>query len=134
MVMDRKHRWVVRGLAGGLFVFSGVAFFGSLLLWGEGFLLDPPADLDLAFPVADILVNAPASFVAAMGLWRERFYGYTAAQFTAGLYTYASVEIFVDVLQGGLPASAEILAPQLLAVLIAAALVLYLGGLREAFR
>lgn len=134
MVMDGKHRWVVRGLAVWLFAFSGVAFFGSLFLWGEGFLLNPPSGLDLAFPVADILINAPASLLAAIGLWKGRHYGFTAAQFTAGFYTYASVEIFVDVLQGRLPASAEILAPQVLAVLIAAALVFYLGQVREAFR
>ncbi len=116
-----------------LFLFGLTAFFGSLFLWGEGFLLQFPAGVDYRFPVTDILVNAPASMTAAIGLWRMKSYGYVAAQFTAGFYIYGSVEIFVGVVQGGLPASVEIIAPQVMAVLLAVFLVAYLWQIQEKF-
>ena len=125
---------LIRPLAALLFLFSLFAFFGSLFLWGEGFLLAFPPGVDYRFPVADVLVNAPASLIAAIGLWRMKRYGYVAAQFVAGFYVYASVEIFVEVAQGGPPYPVEIVGPQILAVLVALALVLYLWRVQDSFR
>jgi hypothetical protein len=124
----------VKLLAGALFLFGLLACFGSLFLWGAGFLFRFPSGVDYTFPVADLLVNAPASWIAAFGLWQGRRYGYVAAQFVAGFYLYASVEIFVDVAQGGLPFAPAILAPQLLALFVAAALVFYLWPIQHLFR
>jgi uncharacterized membrane protein YccC len=104
-----------------------------LFLWGEGFIFTPPPGVDLGFPVPDILVNAPASIIAAIGLWRMKNWGYVASQFVAGFYIYASVEIFVHVAQEGPPYAPEIVAPQVLAVLVAIALVVYLWPIRERF-
>jgi hypothetical protein len=123
----------VKIIATFLFLFGLFAFFGSLFLWGEGFLLQFPAGVDYRFPVTDILVNAPAAMTAAIGLWRMKRYGYVAAQFVAGFYIYGSVEIFVDVVQGGLPTSIEIVAPQVMAVILAVVLVLYLWQIQERF-
>lgn len=116
-----------------LFLFGVFAFIGSLFMWGEGFLLRFPAGADYAFPVTDILVNAPASIIAAVGLWRLRRWGYVAAQFVAGFYTYASVEIFVMAAQDGPPYPIEIIVPQLMALAVAAALVFYLWRVRTVF-
>jgi hypothetical protein len=116
-----------------LFLFGLFAFFGSLLMWGEGFLLSFPEGVDYAFPITDILVNAPASILAAIGLWRLKRYGFVAAHFVAGFYVYASVEIFVRVFQSGPPFAVEILVPQILAVIIATALVIYLWKNQELF-
>jgi hypothetical protein len=123
----------VRILAVVLFLFGLLAFFGSLFLWGQGFLFAFPEGVDYAFPVTDILVNAPASIIAAIGLWQLRRYGYIASQFVAGFYIYASVEIFVHVIQEGPPYPPEIVAPQVLAVAVAAVLVLYLWRIRNRF-
>jgi hypothetical protein len=123
----------VKALAVLLFMFGLFAFFGSVFLWGEGFILTPPPGIDLGFPVTDILVNAPASIIAAIGLWRMRDWGYVASQFVAGFYIYASVEIFVHVAQEGPPYAPEIVAPQVLAVLVAIALVVYLWRIRGRF-
>jgi len=116
-----------------LFLFSILAFFGSLFMWGEGFLLEFPKGVDYRFPITDILVNAPASMVAAIGLWGMRRYGYMASQFVAGFYIYASVEIFVEVVQAGPPFSIEIVMPQILAVTTAIVLVFYLWRIRKMF-
>lgn len=123
----------VKVLAILLFVFGVFAFLGSTFLWGEGFILSFPDGADYAFPVADILVNAPASIIASIGLWKIKRYGYVAAQFVAGFYIYASVEILVHVAQGSLPFSLAILFPQILAVLVASALVFYLWRIQELF-
>ena len=117
-----------------LFLFGLLAFLGSLFLWGQGFILQFPKDVDYRFPVTDILVNAPASIVASIGLWKLKRYGYVASQFVAGLYIYASVEIFVNLAQSGPPYAVEILIPQIAAVLVAAALVIYLWRVQGLFK
>jgi len=117
-----------------LFLFGLLAFFGSVFLWGEGFIWQPPAETDLSFPISDILVNAPASILAAVGLWKLKRFGYVASQFVAGFYTYASVKIFVMAAQQGPPYPVEIVLPQVLAVILAAALVLYLWRIQELFQ
>jgi hypothetical protein len=71
--------------------------------------------------------------IAAIGLWRMRRYGYVASQFVAGFYIYASVEIFVEIIQAGPPYSIEIVVPQIMAVAVAAALVVYLWRIQEMF-
>ena len=123
----------VKVLAAFLFLISLFAFFGSLFMWGEGFLLQFPEGAEYRFPDPDILVNAPASMLAAIGLWGMKHYGYAASQFVAGFYIYASVEIFVEVIQGGPPYAVEILAPQVMAVIVAAALVMYLWRIQGMF-
>ena len=124
----------VRVLSVLLFLFGVFAFFGSLFMWGEGFLFSFPQGVDYAFPVTDILVNAPASIIAAVGLWQLRRYGYIASQFVAGFYIYASVEIFVQVIQQGPPYPVEIVVPQVVAVAVAVVLVLYLWRIQSRFR
>jgi hypothetical protein len=116
-----------------LFLFGVFAFFGSLFMWGEGFLLSFPAGVDYTFPITDILVNAPASIVAAFGLWKLKRYGFVAGYFVAGFYIYASVEIFVHVFQAGPPFAVEILVPQILAVIVAVALIVYLWRKQDYF-
>lgn len=116
-----------------LFLFGLFAFFGSLFMWGEGFLLRFPEGVDYTFPITDILVNAPASMLAAVGLWKLKRYGFVAAYFVAGFYIYASVEIFVRVFQGGPPYALEILLPQILAVIVAVALIIYLWKNQDRF-
>ena len=116
-----------------LFLFSLFAFFGSLFMWGEGFLLLFPEEADYRFPITDILVNAPASMIAALGLWRMRRYGYIVSQFVAGFYIYASVEIFVEVVQTGPPYAIEIIMPQAVAVGLAVVLIVYLWRIQDSF-
>lgn len=124
---------LVRILALLLFVFGVFAFTGSLFLWGEGFILSFPEGVDYSFPVADILINTPASLIAAIGLWKLKRYGYVASQFVAGFYVYASVEIFVQVAQAGPPYPMEIILPQVLAVIVAIFLIFYLWRSRDLF-
>ncbi len=116
-----------------LCLFGLLAFFGSLFLWGQGFLFVFPEGVDLAYPVTDLLVNAPATFIAAIGLWQMKRFGYVAAQFVAGFYIYASVEIFVQMFQEGPPYPPEIFGPQILAVLVAIGLLVYPNRYRRLF-
>ena len=123
----------VKILAGILFLFGAFAFIGSLFMWGEGFLFSFPPGADYRFPVTDILVNAPASIIAAIGLWQGRKFGYITAQFVAGFYVYGSVEIFVMVFQAPPPYQMEILIPQVAAMIVAAFLIFYLWRLQKSF-
>ena len=123
----------VRVVAGCIFFFGLIAFFGSLFLWGDGFLLRFAKGVDYRIPLTDFLVNAPASFIAAVGLWRIKRYGYIASQFIAGFYTYAAVEILVEIFQDKRPYSVPIIVVQILALSVATILVLYLWRFRELF-
>ena len=125
---------LVKVLAIALFLFSMLAFWGSLFLWGEGFLLQFPEDVSWTFPLTDVLINAPASMIAAIGLWQMKRYGYAASQFVAGFYLYASVYIFVEVIQAGPPYPVEIVVPQVLAVLVAIGLIFYLWRIQDRFK
>ena len=117
-----------------LLLFGIFAFVGSLFVWGEGLFFAVPPWIDLAFPITDLLVNAPASIIAATGLWTMRRYGYLASYFVAGFYIYASVHIFVGVFQAGSPYALEILVPQVLAVIVAVALLVFPNRYRDQFR
>ena len=117
-----------------LFLFGVFAFVGSMFLWGEGFILSFPEGVDYSFPIADILINAPASIIAAIGLWKLKRYGYAVSQFVVGFYIYASVEIFVDVAQAGPPYAMEIIFPQILAVIVAIFLIFYLWRVKDLFQ
>ena len=131
-----KHRVLpagVRVLSAILFLFGVFAFFGSLFLWGEGFLFSFPPGVDYRFPITDIIINTPACIISAVGLWGGRRYGYIASQFTAGFFVYASVEIFVMVFQEPPPYPMEILLPQILAVIVAFFLVAYLWRFYDLF-
>ncbi|MFQ5868251.1 MAG: hypothetical protein ACE5IT_09730, partial [bacterium] len=79
-------------------------------------------------------INAPASIIAAIGLWKLKRYGYVVSQFVAGFYIYASVEIFVQVAQGGAPYPMEIISPQILAVIVAIFLIFYLWRVKDLFQ
>jgi hypothetical protein len=124
---------LMKVLAALLGLVSLFAFFGSLFMWGEGFLFSSPEGADYRYPIVDILINAPASMIAAIGLWRLKRYGFVAAQFVAGFYIYASVEIFIEVIQAGAPYPIEIIAPQVVAVALAVALLTYLWRVRDLF-
>jgi len=117
-----------------LFLFGVFAFVGSMFLWGEGFILSFPEGVDYSFPIADILINAPTSIIAAIGLWKLKRYGFVVSQFVAGFYIYASVEIFVKIFQGALPNLPEIIFPQILAVIVAFFLVFYLWRVKDLFQ
>ncbi len=124
----------IKALSAVLFLFGLFAFFGSLFLWGEGFLFQFPEGVDLGFPITDILVNAPASILASTGLWQLKRWGYVASQFVAGFYVYASVEIFVMLIQQGPPYAPAIVVPQVLAILVALGLIFYLWRVQDIFR
>jgi hypothetical protein len=116
-----------------LVLFGLFAIAGSLVMWGEGFILAAPEGADIAFPVTDLLVNGPAALITAAGLWKLRRTGYLGAYFVAGFYIYASVYIFVEVIQGGPPYPIEIVAPQALAVLVAIGLMVCPNRFRDLF-
>lgn len=128
-----KSPLMVKVLAVILILFGLFAGAGSLMLWGQGFLFAFPKDVSLATPMADFFINFPVSVLAGVGLWHMRFYGYIAAQFAAGFYIYASVLIFIDMLQVKLPLSPEIWVPQTAAVIVGLLLVFFLWRVRDRF-
>jgi hypothetical protein len=116
-----------------LALFGVFAFVGSVFLWGQGSVFAAPEGTDIAFAVTDIVVNAPASWLTAIGLWQLRRFGYLGSYFVAGFYVYASVYILVEVFQGGAPYAIEIAGPQLFAILMAVALLIFPRRYKDRF-
>jgi len=119
--MHKQQPTSLTVLAVTFFLFGVLAFIGSFFLWGQGMILSFPEDIDLGLPAADILVNAPASILCAVGLWQRRRWGVYMLWFCAGFYLYASVEIFAHYAQLGELYKMEIVLPQTAAVLVGAA-------------
>lgn len=116
--------WPIWTLSVLLLFFGLFALVGSLFRWREGCLVSFPEGADYRHPVTDLLVNAPTSMLAGIGFWKRKWFGYIAAQFAAGFYPSASIEIPVDVLGKGRAIPIEIVLPQVLAVAAGLALVL----------
>jgi hypothetical protein len=110
------------------------ALIGSLFMWGEGFILPIRKGVDYRFPITDLLVNTPASIIAAIGLLKIKRYGYIASQCVAGFYLYASCEIFVQVIQAGPPYALEIVLPQVIATFLSFILVFYFWRVQSIFK
>lgn len=121
---SKKSPWILRFLAIVLVLFALGALWGGLTLYGTGSVLAAPEGVNIGLPVADILVNAPASLLTAVGLWGLFSWGVVMAWFTAGFYLYASVEIFAHYLVEGPPYDPAIFLPQALAILVAFALLI----------
>lgn len=130
---DPKRPPSITCLAVVLAFFGIFALLGSLFLWGSGFIFTAPPGVEIAFPVTDILINAPASMITAAGLWRLRKYGYLGSYFVSGFYIYASIYIFVEVIQAGSPYPFEIVLPQVLALATAVALLILPNLHRDRF-
>ena len=133
--MESKNRngILIKILSVVLFLFGTLAFFGSVFTWGQGFILLFPKNVDYSYPITDILINAPFSIIASIGIWRYKRYGFVLGYFVSGFYIYASVEIFVQVFQKGKPYAIEILIPQILAVIVAFILCIKLWKVKNAF-
>jgi len=130
---DAKRPGIITILAVLFILFGLAALFGSLFLWGEGFILNFPEGIDLGLPAADILINAPASILTAIGLWGMCRWGKYMAWFTAGFYLYASVEIFAHYAQLGELSKMEITLPQTVAVIMAILVMIISWKHRESF-
>ncbi len=128
-----KNTSSVFKVLGGIFILFGfLAIAGSVMLWGQGFYFNFPKNIDLAIPTADIFVNGPASILTGIGLWRVRKWGYSLAWFTAGVYLYASVEIFVWAFQEA-NLTPEIVVPQAMAVVVALVVLFVSWNKRDEF-
>ena len=92
-----------------LAVINGIAFAITLVFWGTVYLknLVPlPGSLTIiaeranaattyGFLVGDILWSAPLLFLAMIGLWRQKFWGWTAAQMANTLWVYSMTVIWM---------------------------------------
>jgi hypothetical protein len=84
-------------------IINGLGLLITILFWGMVYfkrLVQAPGDLtDVAeranaattygFMIGDIIWSAPLLLLAAIGLWRQRFWGWTAAQMVNILWVYS---------------------------------------------
>jgi hypothetical protein len=61
---------------------------GSLYTWGASSIFLAPPATDLSLFVADLVITAPFSFVAAYVFWNLRRWGLYLIWFVVGVYIY----------------------------------------------
>ncbi|MHA2298693.1 MAG: hypothetical protein ACXAEU_07405 [Candidatus Hodarchaeales archaeon] len=110
-------------LAVSLFTTGIFAAVGSLYTWGDGFLFTAPLGTDLSIFIADLVIAAPASLLAAAGYWRLRRWGVLAGLFVTGTYIYGSISVYVMVLQAGPPYDLTLVIPPVFGIGLSLALI-----------
>jgi hypothetical protein len=89
-------------------IINGIGLVVTILFWGMVYfkkLVPTPGDLtDTAermnaattygFMIGDIIWSVPLLLLAAVGLWRQRFWGWTAAQMVNILWVYSMTLIW----------------------------------------
>jgi len=92
-----------------LAVINALGCLITLLFWLSvlfGKLVPSPADLPVfaerlnsattyGFLIADLLYSVPLLFLAALGLWRMRHWGWTAAQMVNALWLFSMTVIWI---------------------------------------
>jgi hypothetical protein len=92
-----------------LAIVNAVGFFLTLVFWLLVFvkkLVPPPNELAIlservnaattyGFGIGDLVWSLPLLFLAWIGLWRLRFWGWTAAQMTNALWIYSMTVILI---------------------------------------
>jgi len=92
-----------------LAVVNGIAFVVTIFFWGVVYfknIVPLPGELvgaaeranaatTYGFLVGDILWSAPLLCLATVGLWRQRFWGWTAAQMANTLWVYSMTIIWM---------------------------------------
>lgn len=110
-------------------IINGIGFVITILFWGIVYfkrLVPPPGELAAAaermnaattygFLIADVLWSAPLLLLATVGLWRQRFWGWTAAQMVNILWVYSMTIVWLRDAYGPLSPGAMIFLPFTLA-------------------
>ena len=92
-----------------LAIINGIAFFITLIFWSFIFIkkvIPSPYDLSVlservnaattyGFGIGDLIWSLPLLFLSCLGLWRMRFWGWTAAQMTNALWIYSMTVILI---------------------------------------
>ena len=90
-------------------IINGIGLLITILFWGTVYfknLVPLPGNLtDMAeranaattygFMIGDIIWSAPLLLLAAVGLWRQRFWGWTAAQMVNILWVYSMTIVWI---------------------------------------
>lgn len=90
-------------------IINGLGLLITILFWGMVYfkrLIPTPGDLTDAaeranaattygFMIGDIIWSAPLLLLAAIGLWHQRFWGWTAAQMVNILWVYSMTLVWI---------------------------------------
>jgi len=90
-------------------IINGLGLLITILFWGTVYfkrLIPSPGSLTnmaeranaattYGFMIGDIIWSAPLLLLAAIGLWRQRFWGWTAAQMVNILWVYSMTLVWI---------------------------------------
>ncbi|MFZ4545035.1 MAG: hypothetical protein ACOYOA_13355 [Saprospiraceae bacterium] len=91
----------------------------SLFAWGEGWLFSVSEFNYFQIPMADLLTTGPFSFLSAYALLSKRNWGIKMGLFTAGMYIFGSVLVFVQIAWMGFSKTSHLILPSVSGFLFA---------------
>ncbi len=104
-----------------MLMLTGVfALMGALYAWGKGLIFTMKPGMESPILWGDLLVAAPLSLIAGVGLRRGKRWGMFLALAAAGVYIYGSVQVYVMILLQGAPYPLSLVIPPLFGLAIAA--------------
>ena len=111
-----------------LFISTGIfALIGSLYTWGEGFLFAQDDVTKSLIPLADLIVSAPFSLIAGVGLWRKKTWGIIFGLLTSGVYFFGSVQVYIMIFSKGYPYPMQMFIPPIFGLGIASGFLIWVS-------
>lgn len=98
------------------FITGIFAAMGALYRWGDGSLfLAQPGD-DIALFIAELVVAAPASIIASIGLVKLQRWGLIMSLFSTGVFIYGSALVYASIFLFGAPIPLKLLIPPIFGI------------------
>jgi cytochrome c oxidase subunit IV len=102
-----------------IFFATGIfAILGSLYTWGDGPILEQTNLLNVLIPWGDLLITGPLSLVTALGLLKQKRWGFILATMTCGIYIFGSTLVFICLVWNKAPYPIQLVLPPLAGILI----------------
>jgi len=101
------------------FLSTGIfAVVGALYTWGAGWLFAEEDLIDFLLPMADLVVAAPLSFLAAWGLYQQKSWRLLLGMLACGTYLFGSVQVYIVVIWRGTPYPWELVLPPIFGIIL----------------
>jgi hypothetical protein len=103
-------------LAISYFITGLFAAIGALYRWGDGPLFLAQQGDDIELFIAELVVAAPASILASIGLVKLQRWGMIMSLFSTGVFIYGSALVYASIFIFGAPIPLKLLIPPIFGI------------------
>jgi FtsH-binding integral membrane protein len=102
------------------------AAIGALYRWGDGPIHTAPLGADLEIYVAELVIAAPISILASVGIKKMKRWGMLLALLAVGVYIYGSVLVYAAVFLAGSPYPLKLIIPPVFGITLSISLIYWI--------